>query len=141
MTLSTRERKDLQRHAGIRNGRAVQARPARLILLRPEGLTWAQIRAQLDCGDRYIARWSHRIAPDRLAELFVRSAGGARYTVTARIEASVLAQSTSEKSLAASSPRLRPHAGLIPWRRLTPSCRCLGCLLRLSQMHRRPRPH
>jgi hypothetical protein len=44
----------------------------RLILLRPEGLSWAQIRAQLDCGDHYIARWSHRIAPDRLAALFAR---------------------------------------------------------------------
>jgi hypothetical protein len=75
MTLSTRERKDLQRHAGARNGRAEQVRPARLILLRPEGLTRAQIRAQLDCGDRYIAHWSHRIAPDRQAGLFARSAG------------------------------------------------------------------
>ena len=53
MTLSTRERKDLQRHAGARAGRAEQARPARLILPRPEGLALAQIRAQLDCDDRY----------------------------------------------------------------------------------------
>ena len=68
MTLSTRERKDLQRHTGTRNGRAEQRRPARLMRLRPEGLSWEQIRAQFDCGNRCIARWSHRIAPNRLAE-------------------------------------------------------------------------
>jgi hypothetical protein len=83
MTLSTRERKDLRRRAGARNGRAEHSRPARLILPRPEGLARAQIRAQLDRGDRYMAHWSHRIAPDRLAGLFARFAGRARYTVPA----------------------------------------------------------
>ena len=73
MTLTTRERRELQRQAGARNGRADQARQARLILLRSEGLTWAQIRAKLDCGDSYIARWSTRFATDRLAGLPLRT--------------------------------------------------------------------
>ena len=67
MTLSTRERRELQWQAGARNGRADQARQARLILLRSEGLPWAQIRAKLECGDSYVARWSQRVATDRLA--------------------------------------------------------------------------
>ena len=79
MTLSTRERKDLRRRAGVRNGRAEQ-RPARLIMPRLEGLARAQIRAQLDCGDRYMAHWSHRIAPDRLAGLFAHFAGRALHS-------------------------------------------------------------
>ena len=91
MELTTRERRELQRQAGARNGRADQARQARLILLRAEGLTWAQIRAKLDCGDSYIDRWSKRFATDRLAGLFARYAGRARYKVTDRIEAKVLA--------------------------------------------------
>ena len=63
MTRTKNERMELQRQAGARNGRADQARQARLILLRSEGLTWAQIRAKLDCGDSYIACWSTRFAP------------------------------------------------------------------------------
>ena len=97
MTLTTRERRELQRQAGARNGRADQARQARLILLRSEGLTWAQIRAKLDCGDSYIARWSTRFATDRLAGLFARYVGRARYKVTDRIEARVLARTTRHK--------------------------------------------
>ena len=58
MELTTRERRELQRQAGAWNGRADQARQARRILLRAEGLTWAQIRAKLACGDSYIDRWS-----------------------------------------------------------------------------------
>jgi hypothetical protein len=63
--------------------------------LRPKGLTWAQIRAKLDCGDSYIARWSQRFAADRLAGLFARYAGRVRYNVTDRIEARVLAWTTN----------------------------------------------
>src|SRR6202795_4785274 len=97
MILTPRERRALQRQAGARNGRADQARQARLILLRSEGLTWAQIRAKLDCGDSYIDRWSTRFATDRLAGLFARYAGRARYKVTDRIEAKVLAWTTQRK--------------------------------------------
>ena len=97
MTLTKNERMELQRQAGARNGRADQARQARLILLRSEGLTWAQIRAKLDCGDSYIDRWSQRFATDRLAGLFTRYAGRARYKVTDRIEAKVLAWTTQRK--------------------------------------------
>ncbi|MBY0249016.1 MAG: helix-turn-helix domain-containing protein [Nitrospiraceae bacterium] len=94
MTLTKNERMALQRQARARHGRADSARHARMILLLAEGLTWATIRATLDCNDSYISRWSQRFATDRLAGLFARYAGRTRYKVTDRIEARVLAWTT-----------------------------------------------
>ena len=97
MELTETELMELQRQASARNGRADAARHARLILLLSEGLTWAEIRAKLDCSDSYIDRWSKRFAADRLAGLFARHAGRERYKVTERIEARVLAWTTKRK--------------------------------------------
>ncbi|HET6545444.1 MAG TPA: IS630 family transposase [Rhodanobacteraceae bacterium] len=97
MKLTKNERMELQRQANARNGRADSARHARLILLLADGLTWAQIRAKLDCADSYISRWSTRFQTDRLAGLFARYAGRERYKVTERLEARVLAWTTKRK--------------------------------------------
>src|SRR5678815_2758464 len=97
MELTKTELMELQRQASARNGRADSARHARLILLLSEGLTWAEIRAKLDCSDSYIDRWSKRFAADRLAGLFARHAGRERYKVTDRLEARVLARTTKKK--------------------------------------------
>jgi len=97
MELSKTELMELERQASARNGRADSARHARLILLLSQGLTWAEIRAKLDCSDSYIDRWSKRFATDRLAGLFARHAGRERYKVTERIEARVLAWTTKRK--------------------------------------------
>ena len=97
MKLTKNERRELQRQANARNGRADSARHARLILLLAEGLSWAQIRAKLDCADSYISRWSKRFQTDRLAGLFARYAGRERYQVTERLEARVLAWTTKRK--------------------------------------------
>jgi transposase len=94
MKLTETEIIELQRRASGRAVRAESARHARLILLLAEGLTWAQIRAKLDCSDSYIDRWSKRFAADRLAGLFSRHAGRERYKVTDRLEARVLARTT-----------------------------------------------
>ena len=94
MKLTKNESIELQRQASARNGRADSARHARLILLLADGLTWAQIRAKLDCNDSFVARWSQRFAAERLAGLFARHAGRERYKVTDRIEARVLARTT-----------------------------------------------
>jgi len=94
MKLTKSERIELHQQANARNGRADTARHARLILLLADGLTWAEIRAKLDCSDSYIARWSKRFAAERLAGLFARHAGRARYKVTDRLEAWVLARTT-----------------------------------------------
>src|SRR5438067_2247877 len=97
MRLTKSERMELQRQASARNGRADSARHARLILLLADGLTWAEIRAKLDCHDSYIERWSKRFAADRLAGLFARYAGRERYKVTDRVEARVLAWTTKHQ--------------------------------------------
>jgi transposase len=94
MKLTKSERVELQRQSSARNGRADMARRARLILLLADGLTWAEIRTKLDCGDSYISRWSQRFATERLAGLFARHAGRERYKVTDRLEAKVLAWTT-----------------------------------------------
>ena len=94
MILTETEIIELQRRANGRAVRAESARHARLILLLAEGLTWAQIRAKLDCSDSYIDRWSKRFAVDRLAGLFARHAGRERYKVSDRLEARVLARMT-----------------------------------------------
>ena len=97
MRLTESERVELQRQARARNGRADQARRARLILLLDEGRTWAEIRAKLDCNDSYIDRWSKRFASDRLAGLFARYAGRERESVTDPLEARVLTWTTQHK--------------------------------------------
>jgi transposase len=97
MKLTKNERMELQRQTNTRNGRADSARHARLILLLAEGLTWAEIRTKLDCGDSYISRWSKRFEADRLAGLFARHAGRERYKVSDRVEARVLAWTTKRK--------------------------------------------
>jgi len=97
MKLTKSERMELQRQAGARNARADVARHARLILLLGDGLTWAEVRAKLDCSDSYIDRWSKRFAVDRLAGLFARHAGRRRFKVTERVEAKVLAWTTKRK--------------------------------------------
>ena len=88
---------ELQHRANARTGRGDSARHAHLILLLADGLTWAEIRAKLDCSDSYIDRWSKRFAADRLAGLFARPAGRERYRITDRIEARVLARTTKHK--------------------------------------------
>jgi transposase len=94
MKLTKSERVELQRQAKARNGRVDMARRARLILLLADGLTWAEIRSKLDCGDSYISRWRQRFATERLAGLFARHAGRERYKVTDHLEAKVLAWTT-----------------------------------------------
>lgn len=97
MKLTKSETEELQQQASTRNGRADSARRARLILLLSDGLTWADIRAKLDCSDSYINRWSTRFASERLAGLFARHAGRKRYKVSDRIEARILARTTEHK--------------------------------------------
>jgi transposase len=97
MKLTESESIELRRRANARTGSAESARHARLILLLADGLTWAEIRAKLDCSDSYIDRWSKRFALDRLAGLFARHTGRERYKVTDRLEARVLARTTKHK--------------------------------------------
>ncbi|WP_158340976.1 helix-turn-helix domain-containing protein [Paraburkholderia xenovorans] len=104
MTLTETGIIELQRRASGSAVRAEPARHARLILLRAEGLTWAQIRTKPDCSDSYVDRWSKRFAADRLAAVCSRHAGRERYNVTDHLAACVRATQIREVEV------LRPHA-------------------------------
>jgi transposase len=76
--LTGTERMELQRRISSRKGRADEARRARCVVLLAEGMNWARIRTQLNCGDSYIARWSVRFAAERLMGLYSRHRAGNR---------------------------------------------------------------
>ena len=90
MTLTNVERIELERRISSRKGRADGARRARCIVLLAEGANWARIRAQLSCGDSYIARWSARFAAERLAGLYSRHCGQPASRLTPTLEAQIL---------------------------------------------------
>ena len=118
MTLTTPERHELERRVASRRGRADEARRARCILLVTEGTSWAAIRAQLDCSDSYIARWTGRFTAERLAGLYSRHRGQPATTLTPRLEARIL-----------EATRRGPGGGTTHW-----STRRLGKHLGLSHM-------
>ena len=90
MTLTDAERMELQRRISSRKGRADYARRARCIVWLAEGMNWARIRAHLNCGDSYIARWSARFAAERLAGLYSRHRGQPATVLTPKLEARIL---------------------------------------------------
>src|SRR5262245_62233959 len=90
MTLTSPERRELERRVVSRRGRADDARRARCILLAAAGTSWAVIRAQLACSDSYIARWTGRFAAERLAGLYSRHRGQPARALTSRLEARIL---------------------------------------------------
>lgn len=118
MTLTTPERQELERRVASRRGRADEARRARCILLVTAGTSWAAIRAQLDCSDSYIARWTGRFAAERLAGLYSRHRGQPATILTPRLEARIL-----------EATRRGPGGGATHW-----STRRLGKHLGLSHM-------
>jgi transposase len=118
MTLTVPERKELERRVASRRGRAEEARRARCILLVANGVSWAQIRRQLDCSDSYVARWTGRFAAERLAGLYSRHRGQPATKLTPRLEARIL-----------EATRRGPGGGTTHW-----SSRRLGQHLGLSHM-------
>lgn len=90
MPLTDVEQMELHRRISRRKGRADEARRARCIVLLAKGLNWTQIRAQLNCGDSYIARWSARFEAERLAGLYSRHGGQGATVLTPQLEARIL---------------------------------------------------
>ena len=76
MTLTKRERAELERPVGTRTGRADAARRARLLLLLADGHTWAEIRGKIGMGlrGRIPSTSAIRLASARRTSLTVRSA-------------------------------------------------------------------
>jgi transposase len=115
MTLTAPERMELERRVASRRGRADEARRARCILLATAGIAWAEIRAQLDCSDSYIARWTGRFAAERLAGLYSRHRGQPASKLTVRLEARILEATRHAPGPGAthwSTRRLGQHLGL-----------------------------
>ena len=83
------ERKELERISRAQVVSVAQSRRARLILLLAEGAKWVSIREKLGCDTRFISRWRGRFIAERLAGLFSRHAGRARYKVDERLEAKI----------------------------------------------------
>jgi transposase len=90
MTLTDGERMELARRINSRNGRADEARRARCMVLLAAGASWGSIRTLLRCGDSYIARWSQRVATERLAGLYSRHRGQPATVLTPKLEARIL---------------------------------------------------
>ena len=91
------ERKELERISRAQAVSVAQSRRARLILLLAQGAKWVSIREKLGCDTRFISRWRGRFIAERLAGLFSRHAGRARYKVDERLEAKILAWTTKRK--------------------------------------------
>lgn len=119
LELTDAERLELTRRANSRSGRAADARRARLILLLSEGMTWAEIRDKLSCGDTFIGRWIKRFREERLAGLYSRHAGQPARKLTPALEARIL-----QRTL-----RSKPEDGSTHW-----STRKLGRSLGISHM-------
>src|ERR1700741_1606115 len=119
IVLTEAERMELNQRAASRNGRADDARRARLILLLEDGCTWKAIRDKLDCNDAFIDRWMKRFRQERLAGLFSRHAGQEASTLTPALEARILEWTVKRKA----------PDGSTQW-----STRKLGSQLKVSHM-------
>src|SRR3954447_25022127 len=119
IVLTEAERMELNQRAASRNGRADDARRARLILLLEDGCTWKAMRNKLDCNDAFIDRWMKRFRQERLAGLFSRYAGQEASTLTPALEARILEWTVKRKA----------PDGSTQW-----STRKLGSQLKVSHM-------
>src|SRR4051794_1992970 len=119
IVLTEAERLELNQRAASRNGRADDARRARLILLLENGCTWKAMRDKLDCNDAFIDRWMKRFREERLAGLFSRHAGQEASTLTPALEARILEWTVKRKA----------PDGSTQW-----STRKLGIQLKVSHM-------
>jgi transposase len=119
IVLTEAERVELDQRASRRNGRADDARRARLILLLEAGHTWKVIRDKLDCNDAFIGRWTKRFREERLAGLFSRHSGQEASTLTPALEARILDWTIKRKA----------PDGSTQW-----STRKLGSQLKISHM-------
>lgn len=115
MLLTPIERRELERRAASRRGRADDARRARCILLAAAGQPWSEIRTQVGCSDSFIARWTSRFARERLAGLYSRHRGQPATVLTPLLEARILdatRRGPRDGSTHWSTRRLGKHVGV-----------------------------
>lgn len=79
-----------------RNGRADDARRARVILMLDEGATYDLIQDTVGCGRAYVARWRERFLAEGVAGMYARHKGRKPTARTPRVEARILARTQRE---------------------------------------------
>ena len=116
LTLTSRERAELQRRVRSLKIRAEDARRARVILMLANGDSYSTIETAIPCYRDYINRWRRRFLTDRIDGLRARYRGQPPTVLTPAMEARIL-----EKT------RQAPPDGSTHW-----STRKLGRLLKIS---------
>jgi transposase len=89
--LSSAERNELVGRVRSRNGRAEDARRARLILMLSSDKSYSEIVQVLACNRSYVSRWKERFLSERLGGLDARHRGRMVAKRTPRLEAKILA--------------------------------------------------
>ncbi len=91
LTVTTDERRELERRVCSRNGRAEDARRARVILLLADGESYSRIEAAIPCSRAFINGWRRRFLADRIDGLRPRYRGGPPRVLTPGMEARIAA--------------------------------------------------
>jgi transposase len=88
--LAPPERKELQRRARSRSGRADDVKRAKLILKLAAGHSYSRIMKSVECSQNYIVRWKGRFLDERIGGLYARHKGRAPSQDAVRLEARIL---------------------------------------------------
>ena len=118
LTLTTDERRELERRVRSRKMRAEDSRRARVILMLADGESFTTITTAVGCYPDYVSRWKQRFETDRLAGLRAQYRGQPPTVRTPALEARVLAKT-----------RQKPPDGSTHW-----TTRKLGKVLGISHM-------
>ena len=94
--LTVRDRQILERRVWSRNGRADEARRARVVLMLADGETYDGIQDAIGCGRGYISRWRGRYLDQGVAGMYARHRGRKRTAMTPRMQARILARTQKD---------------------------------------------
>ena len=92
LTLTTDERRELERRVRSRKMRAEDSRRARVILMLADGESFTTITTAVGCYPDYVSRWKQRFETERLAGLRAQYRGQPPTVRTPALEARVLAK-------------------------------------------------
>jgi transposase len=90
--LTPQDRQALEARVRSRNGRADDARRARVILMLADGETYDGIEETIGCGRAYVSRWRGRFLEQGVAGMYARHKGRKPTAMTPRMEARILAR-------------------------------------------------
>jgi transposase len=94
--LTPQDRQVLEARVRSRNGRADEARRARVVLMLAEGETYDGIQEAVGCGRAYISRWRGRFLEQGVAGMYARHKGRKPTAMTPKMQARILARTQSK---------------------------------------------